>query len=71
MVVELRYNLNHKNGDKPWKVFIDGQLLKVDSVQFNCPIFSSVGQNIDGKSTAHIKCDSEKIVLTNSMLVVE
>jgi len=71
MLVEVRYNSNHKNGDRPWKVFIDNQLLKVDSVEFLCQINSAIGVKDDGSETSHISCNAKKITLENYCLVVE
>lgn len=71
MLVELRYNWNHKNGDKPWKVFIDNQLFKVDSVVFNCQIKSTLGQTVDGKPTGHVSCDARKITFENNLLTID
>jgi hypothetical protein len=71
MLIELRYNLNHRNGEKPWKVFIDQQLLKVDVVEFNCPISSSIGVSVDGKPTGHVVCNSNKVILQNGVLTIE
>ena len=71
MLIELRYNSEHKSGGKPWKVFIDKQLLLVDAVEFNCPISQSTGLTSDGKTTWHVLCNSNKITLENGVLVVE
>jgi len=71
MLVEVRYNSNHKNGDRLWKVFIDKQLLKVDSIEFLCQINSSIGHTDDGRETGHITCDARKITLEDYCLVIE
>ena len=71
MLVEVRYNSNHKNGDRPWKVFIDKQLLKVDSIEFLCQINSSIGYRDDGIETSHITCNARKITIEDYCLVIE
>jgi hypothetical protein len=71
MLVEVRYNSNHKNGDRLWKVFIDKQLLKVDSIEFLCQINSSIGHTDDGRETGHVTCDARKITLEDYCLVIE
>ena len=71
MLVEVRYNSNHKNGDRLWKVFIDKQLLKVESIEFLCQINSSIGHTDDGRETGHITCDARKITLEDYCLVIE
>ena len=71
MLVEVRYNSNHKNGDRLWKVFIDKQLLKVDSIEFLCQINSSIGHTDDGRETGHITCDARKITIEDCCLVIE
>jgi len=70
-LVEVRYNSNHKNGDRLWKVFIDKQLLKVDSIEFLCQINSSIGHTDDGRETGHVTCDARKITLEDYCLVIE
>ncbi len=71
MLVEVRYNLNHRKGDRPWKVFIDNQLLKVDSIEFLCQINSSIRTTDDGKEAGHIICNAKKITLEDYCLVIE
>ena len=71
MVIELRYNINHRNGDKPWKVFIDEQVLLVETVEIKTPITSSQGITSDGRTTGHVRCNSNKITLENGVLTVE
>jgi hypothetical protein len=52
-------------------VFIDKQLLKVDSIEFLCQINSSSGYRDDGRETGHITCNAKKITIEDCCLVIE
>jgi len=71
MQVRLRYNSNHKSGEKPWKLTVDDSVLLVDNVRFNCPTQGFVEDipNIGVKS--QIGCDAQRITIENGMVTVE
>jgi len=45
--------------------------LLVDVVEIKTPITSSQGLTSDGRTTGHVRCNSNKITLENGTLTVE
>jgi hypothetical protein len=71
MQVRLRYNSKHSQGEKPWKLTIDGSTLLIDNVRFNCHTqgFTENVPNVGMKS--QIGCDAKRITIENGVATVE
>lgn len=71
MQVRLRYNSKHNSGEKPWKLTIDGSVLLVDNVRFNCPT-QGFNEDLPGIGLkAQIGCDAQRIIIENGMVTIE
>ena len=71
MQVRLRYNSKHNLGEKPWKLTIDGSILLVDKVRFNCPTQGFV-EDIPGTGVkSQVGCDAQRITIENEMVTIE
>jgi hypothetical protein len=71
MQVRLRYNSKHNSGEKPWKLTIDGSVLLVDNVRFNCPTQGFI-EDIPGIGVkSQIGCDAQRIIIENGVAIVE
>lgn len=71
MQVRLRYNSKHNSGEKPWKLTIDGSVLLIDNVRFNCPT-QGFNENIpEVGSKVQIGCEAQRITIENGMVTIE
>ncbi len=71
MQVRLRYNSKHNLGEKPWKLTIDGSVLLVDNVRFNCPTQGFNEDIPEVGSKAQIGCEAQRITIENGMVTIE
>ena len=71
MNVRIRYNNKHKLGEKPWKLTIDGCVLLVYDVKFNCPVQGFVEDVSELGVKVQIGCEAKKITIENEMVTIE
>lgn len=71
MQIRLRYNSKHSSGEKPWKLTIDGSVLLVDNVRFNCPTQGFNEEITDLGPKAQIGCEAQRITIENGMVTIE
>jgi hypothetical protein len=71
MQVRLRYNSKHSLGEKPWKLTIDGSVLLVDNVRFNCPTQGFNEDIPEVGSKSQIGCEVQRITIENGMVTIE
>ncbi len=71
MQVRLRYNSKHIQGQKPWKLTIDGSILLVDNVKFNCPTQGYVEDIPEIGVKSQLGCIAQKIIIENGTVIVE
>jgi|TARA_B110000503_G_scaffold54762_1_gene87942 hypothetical protein len=71
MQVRLRYNNKHRTGEKPWKLTIDGSVLLVNDVNFNCPVQGHIEDLPEIGVKVQIGCEAQRIIIENDKVIVE
>jgi hypothetical protein len=71
MQVRLRYNSKHREGQKPWKLTIDGSTLLVDNVKINCPTYGITEDIPTLGLKSQIACEAQRITIENGVVTVE
>lgn len=71
MQVRLRYNSKHTQGQKFWKLTIDGSILLVDNVKFNCPTQGYVEDIPEVGVKCQLGCVAQRIIIENGTVIVE